>query len=176
MPSTRNPYGRHRPTERKKQLLDHLALGLTPAQAAKAMQEDPRAVSELVKHDRYVIAELEKMEEQRRKDRRITREKVEDIVLRAIDVAESIESPGDMIRGAAELSKLNGLYEPEKKELVIEGSIEHVQKELTSLSDAELLQMLEEERHAIEGEFERLEIDDNEAKDGEHGDSGQPPE
>ncbi len=60
-------------------------------------------------------------------------------MLKAVDLAERIESPGDMIRGAGELAKLNGLYAPEEKKLAIEGSMEHMHKEFEQMSDAQLL-------------------------------------
>ncbi len=158
----RNPYGRSLPTERKRELVDHLDKGLQRAQVAKAMGISPSTVSHILQHDAWVKQEVEVMEERRRDGRRIDREKCEDIVLDAVDLARSIEAPGDMIRGASELAKLNGLYAPEEKKLVVEGSLEHMHKEFEQLSDAELLKLLDEEQHSIEGEFERLvdEVDD----------------
>ncbi len=152
----RNPYGRSFPTDRKRELVGHVDRGLKPAQIAKAMGIERRTVSHIMKQDAWVRQELEEVEERRRDERRIDREKCEDIVLKAVDLAESIESPGDMIRGAGELAKLNGLYAPEEKKLVIEGSMEHMHKEFEQMSDAQLLKLLDEEQHEIEGEFERL--------------------
>lgn len=107
-----------------------------------------------LKKNPWIQEQLQNMVEHVVQRGRVTRNKVEGIVLEAVDIARMKAEPGDMIRGASELNKMHGYYAPEKKEISLEGHIEVQQIE--ALSDTELLELLGDEPDAIEAEFERI--------------------
>lgn len=111
--------------------------------------KDPWVMEQIAKQTQHIVSQA-----------RVTREQVEGIVLEAVDIARLKAEPGDMIRGAAELSKMNGFYAPEKKELSVEGSV--LIKQLEEKTDTELLELLGQEPDVIEAEFERIDGTDSE--------------
>ena len=128
-------------------------MGMPDYQAAKRAGIHETQVSRY-KRDPWIAAQMQELTIGRINKARVTREKVEDIVLEAIDIARIKAEPGDMIRGASELSRMNGYYAPEQKQISLEGHIEIQQ--LEAMSDTQLLEILDEEPDAIEAEFERI--------------------
>ena len=108
----------------------------------------------LLKKNPWVQKQLQGMINQVINRGRTSRAAVEEIVLEAVDIARIKAEPGDMIRGAAELSKMNGYYAPEQKQISLDGHIEV--QHLEAMSDTQLLELLGDEPDSIEAEFERI--------------------
>lgn len=81
----------------------------------------------------------------------MTKRKVIDGFMEAIEMARSLGEPANMIAGWREIGKMCGLYEPQKKEirLSVDGEIRMAQ--LEEMSDEELLKLTEQD--FIEGEL-----------------------
>jgi phage terminase small subunit len=136
--------------------VEGVMMGMSDAQAYARAGYSPRnknGATEMRKNP-WVQEQLQAMTDKLVSRARMTRTKVEDIVLEAIDIARMKAEPGDMIRGASELNKMNGYYAPEEKRISVDGHIEVQQME--AMSDTELLEMLGDEPDAIEAEFERI--------------------
>lgn len=80
----------------------------------------------------------------------MTRRRVVDGILEAIDMAKAKQDPAVMISGWKEVAKICGLNEPQKVQIDINASV--TTEHLRSLSDAELARLLAESE-AIEGEL-----------------------
>lgn len=80
----------------------------------------------------------------------MTRQKVIDGFIESIDMARIKSDPLTMIAGWREVGKMCGFYEPSKSKIEISVNGKVMLEKLSSMSDAELLQLTQE--HA--GEFE----------------------
>lgn len=140
---------------KKAKFVEGVMMGMPASDAYKraGYKHSHHGVS-LIQKDEWVKEQLQKVINTTVNKGRTSRETVEGIVLEAIDIARIKAEPGDMIRGASELSKMNGYYAAEKKEISVEGHIEVQQME--AMSDTELLELLGDEPDAIEAEFERI--------------------
>lgn len=150
------------PTPMKLKFIEGIEVGMTPNQAATyAGSADPvQYANVMTKTDLFVQQEMARIMEERRNDAKMTREKVQNIVLEAVDMAKTLAMPGDMIRGAAELNKMCGFYAPEQVNVNVEAKIRRVQTQFESLSDAELVELIGDKYDPIEAEFRRLENDE----------------
>ena len=72
--------------------------------------------------------------------------------LEAIEQAKLQADPAVQIAGWREIGKMCGYYAPEVKEVNVNVSAKRTIGQLEVLSDAELLEMIEKDRQAIEGE------------------------
>jgi hypothetical protein len=82
----------------------------------------------------------------------IKRLDVLNIMLEAIDMARTLADPATMIKGASEVGKMMGYYEPEKVDLKVNLSEDVFHSKLKQLSDAELLEIASGRSRVIEGE------------------------
>lgn len=73
----------------------------------------------------------------------LTRDKVLEGMLEAIDQAKIIADPLTQIAGWREIAKICGFYAPEVKKIEISGSSKTVLDRMRSMSDEELLQIAE---------------------------------
>jgi len=139
--------------------VEGIMMGMTDVQAFKRAGYTQNCADTLnnLKKNPWVVEQLNKVVDNVSHRARVTRTKVEGIVLEAVDIARMKAEPGDMIRGASELNRMNGYYAAEKKEISLEGHIEVQQIE--ALSDTELLELLGDKPDAIEAEFERIDSD-----------------
>jgi hypothetical protein len=81
-----------------------------------------------------------------------SRKQVLEGFLEAIEQAKLLADPGVQIAGWREIGKMCGYYAPEVKEVNITVGAKRVIGQLEVLSDAELLELIEKDREAIEGE------------------------
>lgn len=96
----------------------------------------------------------------------MTRKRVMDGFLEAIEMARLQASPADMIGGWREIAKMCGYYEPKKVQIdVVHQGVVQL-KALAQLSDGDLLKMIEEGR-VIDGEAELIQDsgDDSDASE-----------
>lgn len=71
-------------------------------------------------------------------------------ILDAIAMARTMADPANMISGAREISKMLGFYEPEKKIIHVTRSQAAIQQCYESLTDQELLEIIEGESTRVE--------------------------
>ena len=91
----------------------------------------------------------------------MTRQKVMEGLLEAVEMAKIQADPTAMIAGWREVGKMCGYYEPVKKQIDVNITGNVVMQRLNKLSDAELLKLIETETaNALEGEFVEVLVDD----------------
>lgn len=91
----------------------------------------------------------------------MTRQKVMEGLLEAVEMAKIQADPTAMIAGWREVGKMCGYYEPVKKQIDVNITGNVVMERLNKLSDAELLKLIETETaNALEGEFTEVLGDD----------------
>ena len=87
------------------------------------------------------------------KTSKMTRKKVMDGLLEAIDMAKLQAEPATMVNGWREIGRMCGYYAAEKHILDINITAKRAVDKLETLSDAELLEMVDRDSEMIEGEF-----------------------
>ena len=91
----------------------------------------------------------------------MTRQKVMEGLLEAVEMAKIQADPTAMIAGWREVGKMCGYYEPVKKQIDVNITGNVVMQRLNKLSDADLLKLIETETaNALEGEFVEVLGDD----------------
>jgi len=83
----------------------------------------------------------------------MTRKKVMDGMLEAIEMAKLQAEPATMVNGWREIGRMCGYYAAERKVLDINITAKRAVDQLETLSDAELLEMIDKDSDMIEGEF-----------------------
>lgn len=117
-----------------------------PASAAQTLMNNPKIKREIAKA-RAEYAEASKM----------TRKKVIDGVMEAIDMARIKAEPGIMLTGWRDVARMCGFNEPTKTKLEITGEAKLVIRQMENMSDAELLQLAQENPDILEGEYVEVE-------------------
>ena len=84
----------------------------------------------------------------------MTRQRVMEGLLEAVEMAKIQADPTAMIAGWREVGKMCGYYEPVKKQIDVNITGNVVMERLNRLSDSELLKLIEQQTtNALEGEF-----------------------
>lgn len=86
----------------------------------------------------------------------MSRKRVMDGFLEAIEQAKLMSEPMTQIAGWREIAKMCGYYAPEVKKIDINVSSQRILSQLETLSDADLLEMIETDAETIEGEAREL--------------------
>lgn len=155
---------------RKRQIefVEYLSVGFTPRQAIQKIGYNTtsksnieNAVNTMMKSP-FVVEELAKLHEENRKEMAITREKVQSIVLEAIDMGRIISDPMAIIRGAQELNKMCGFYAPEEKKITLTAEQRRLTAKYDEISDADLVALVNQRdaSGAIDAEFEDITTED----------------
>lgn len=84
----------------------------------------------------------------------MTKKKVIDGILEAIEMAKIQSDPTPMIQGWTQIAKMCGFMEPTKHKLEVSVNGQVVIQKLQELDDAQLLALADGRSDAIEGEFE----------------------
>jgi hypothetical protein len=152
------PKGKVKATAVKRQkIAEAVLMGMdSPAAIGKYAGYSAGTVRNLMSQDEDIIRMIEEGRKKAFQDSLITRDKVQNIVLDAVDMARQQAMPGDMIRGAQELNKMNGFYAPERKELELGEKTRELISRFEAMSDVELLEAIEHDVDPIEAEFEVL--------------------
>src|SRR5690606_20870408 len=87
----------------------------------------------------------------------VTKKKVIDGMLEAIDMAKIKADPIAMISGWREVGRMCGFYEPTKHKVEVSVNGQLMMQRIQSMTDEELLALVEEDPNAIEGEFSVVE-------------------
>jgi hypothetical protein len=115
------------------------------------------------------VAEERRIQEANCRETNMTRTRVQNMILEAIEFAKLIGDPNAMIRGAAEINKMCGFYAPEKHILELGDNASRFRNRLEALPEDELLRIMDED-DALDVDF--VELDENEGIDGEVVDDG----
>lgn len=126
---------------------------MTPTAAARLAwphlnQPSVRANAEMKRPQIQVAIANERAKYEAASD--ITRRKVIDGFMEAIDMARVQADPTAMIGGWREIAKVCGHYEPTKQELIITFRGERTLRQMEQMSDEDLLKLAHQE---IQGEF-----------------------
>lgn len=142
-------------TAQRAKYIEARGLGMVPLRAAEyAGYKNPESYAYNLEKEPDIIAALAKVQLQNAKLSRMTREKVLDIVLEAIEMARTIQDPTAILRGAQELSKMCGFYAPEKKTLALTDERNKVRGELALMTETDLIELAGGFKGVLEGEFE----------------------
>lgn len=121
--------------------------------AAKAAgYEDPNNCGRMMRNAKIREA-IRKEREAYAKASEMTKKKVIDGFIEAIDLARIKGEPIAMIAGWREVGKMCGFYEPKKIDLQVSVQGQVLLQRLNSMSDQELLAMAEGDPAVLEGEF-----------------------
>jgi phage terminase small subunit len=141
-------------TDKQKLFLEGILRGMPQTTAARAAgyANPSMEANRQLKHPSMQEA-LQLMHRKHEKASHMTRKKVMDGMLEAIEMAKTQSEPGVMVAGWREIGRMCGYYAAEKKEISVSITSKRAVDKLETLSDAELLDMIEKDSEAIEGEF-----------------------
>lgn len=141
-------------TDKQKMFVDGLLRGQTQTIAARsAGYSDPSiAANRLLKMSK-IHEGLAYLQRKYEKSSQMTRKKVMDGLLEAIDMAKLQAEPATMVNGWREIGRMCGYYAAEKRVIDINITARRAVDQLETLSDAELLEMIDKDSDMIEGEF-----------------------
>jgi hypothetical protein len=92
-----------------------------------------------------VIAEIERARQELSDKTTLKRLDTINGILEAIEMARVIADPGVMIKGWVEIGKILGHYAPEVKKIEITTNQRHVRHQLESMSDEDLLAIIDDQ-------------------------------
>jgi len=141
-------------TDKQLKFLDGVLAGMPQTTAARAAGYSAPHVEASRLMGRPQIKEaLQVLHRKHEKASQMTRKKVMDGMLEAIEMAKMQGESGVMVAGWREVGRMCGYYAAEKKVIDVNITAKRAIDKLETLSDAELLEMIEEDGAAIEGEF-----------------------
>lgn len=123
-------------------VLDNVSYGLTLAQACKkaGYKNGSKAAIALKANPKFRQVLNERLNENQQ-NMKMTRDKVQDMVMEAFDIAKLTSDANAMVRAAAEINKMCGFYEAEQAQINLNNSQAALMDRLNELSDEELAQM-----------------------------------
>lgn len=143
-------------TDKQWGALHWASLGFSFLQSCrKAGYLAPEAAVGALKKNKIFMSALDKQLGRNKQDMKMTREKVQAMVLAAYDVARETMDANAMVRAASEINKMCGFYEVEKAEIELNQSKSALIGRLNELSDSELL-LLSQEAESIDPEADQL--------------------
>lgn len=140
--------------DRERIFVESVARGMNQTMAARTAGYEHPAVHghHMMKKPKIqdAVAQFHRKHE---KSVQMTRKKVMEGMLEAIEMAKVQADPGTMVNGWREIGRMCGYYAAERKVIDINISAKRVVDKLETLTDAELLEMISKDEEAIEGEF-----------------------
>ena len=106
--------------------------------------------------DPNFVALVKKLHSKNERMADMSRKRVLDGFLEAIEQAKMLAEPMTQIAGWRELAKMCGYYAPEVKTLNVNVSSQRLLTQLETLSDKDLLELIEQDAEVIEGEAREL--------------------
>lgn len=139
--------------------VDWIATGLTPTAAARksGYSHAPQRGGELLINP-AIRLHIEYHQAQHAKEMGMTRERIQEGLLEAIDVARELGDAGSMIRGWAEVARVTGLNAPAKQEvdITVNAQGEMTKAKLRALPTTQLLELVGQEPAIEDVEFEEI--------------------
>lgn len=144
-------------TEKQKLFVDGILRGMPQTQAARAAgYENPNVEASRLLKTPKINEAVQVLNRKYEKASQMTRKKVMDGMLEAIDMARLQGDPNVMVSGWREIGRMCGYYAAEKKIIDVNITAKRAVDKLEMLTDAELLEMIEQDSEAIEGEFTEI--------------------
>ncbi len=141
-------------TDRQRIFVESIARGMKQTMAARtAGYEGPNVVGCRLMKDPKIQDAIAQFHRKHEKSVQMTRKKVMEGMLEAIEMAKVQSDPNTMVNGWREIGRMCGYYAAERKVIDINISAKRVVDKLETLTDAELLEMIGKDEEAIEGEF-----------------------
>jgi hypothetical protein len=141
----------HYLTDQQRLFVDQIIKGKAPGVAARiAGYANPEIQGHAIVKSPKVQAAIKYLYKKHEKASDMTRKKVMDGMLEAIDMARMQADAGVMVSGWREIGRMCGYYAPEVKKIDISISAKRVIDKLETLSDEDLLQLVEESSQIIE--------------------------
>lgn len=134
--------------------------GMGATQAMKAMGLNPKSSFNTYVSNRKIQAALLKYREDYARSAGIKKADVINGMMEAINMGKSMSDPTAMVSGWREIGKLCGFYEPVRKELTISVQGQQNLTRLQSMSDEDLLALVEQGEDVIEGDFSAVAEDE----------------
>lgn len=125
------------------------AMGLDPKSRTRDFSQNPKVQAALIKH-----------REEYARSAGIKKADVITAMKEAADMAKTLADPMGMVAGWREIGKLCGFYEPVRRELTISVTGQKNLTRLQSMSDQDLLEMIEQGEEIVEGEFSAVAEDE----------------
>jgi phage terminase small subunit len=143
-------------TPKQQLFVDAILAGMTPIQAAKAAgtTKHLQSAASSMASSLTVQRAIEKGRADFEKANLMTKKRVMDGFLEAIDVARLQADSVAMTGGWREIAKMCGYYEPTKHKLEVSVNGQVVIQKLQQLTDEQLLQLADGEADALDGEFQ----------------------
>lgn len=143
----------HYLTEQQRLFVDSIVKGKAPQVAARiAGYAQPERQGYAIVRSPKVAAAIQYLHKKHEKAADMTRKKVMDGMLEAVEMAKLQADPGNMIAGWREIGRMCGYYAPEVKKIDINISTKRVIDKMETLSDEDLVKMIEESSQIIEAE------------------------
>lgn len=140
-------------TDQQRIFVEAIIKGKSPSTAARmAGYAQPESQGYLILKSPKVQEAVRYLHKKHEKVADMSRKKVMDGLLEAIEIAKMQADAGVMVSGWREIGKMCGYYAPEVKKIDINITAKRVVDKLETLSDEDLLQMVEESQSFIEGE------------------------
>ena len=145
-------------TEKQKQFALFMSEGKTQMTAARLARYklNPTNIRQAVAGNPNVQLAVRHLQRKYEESIVASRKQVLEGFLEAIGQAKLMSDPAVQIAGWREIGKMCGYYAPEVKEVNVNIGAKRVIGQLEVMSDAELLEMIEKDREAIESEATRL--------------------
>jgi phage terminase small subunit len=125
--------------------------GANQSDAARAAGYHPTNATQVMRSEDVQLA-LAEARQQITEATTIKRLDVLNIMIEAVDMARTLADPATMIKGASEIGKMMGYYEPEKLNINVNLDENVFHSKLKQLSDAELLEIASGRARVVEGE------------------------
>lgn len=143
----------HYLTDQQRQFVDHIVKGKAPVVAARlAGYANPEKQAYNIVKSPKIAAAIKHLHKKHEKAADMSRKKVMDGMLEAIDMARLQADAGNMISGWREIGRMCGYYAPEVKKIDISISAKRVIDKMETLSDDDLVKMIEDSSQIIEAE------------------------
>lgn len=150
----------HYLTEQQRVFAEQIVKGKPPQTAARiAGYANPEAQGYQIAKSPKVAEAIKYMYRKHEQAAQMTRKKVMDGMIEAIDMARLQADSGNMIAGWREIGKMCGYYAPEVKKIDINITAKRVIDKMETLSDDDLMKMIEDSSQIIEAEATEI-LDD----------------
>lgn len=144
-------------TDQQKIFVDAVMKGAAPLMAARmAGYSQPESQASVIMNSPKIQEAIRYLHKKHEKVSDMNRKKVMDGFLEAIDMARLQADSTAMISGWREIGRMCGYYAPEIKKVDINITTKRVIDKLETLSDDDLLRIVEENQSVIEGEVVEL--------------------
>jgi len=144
--------------KRKEEFAEYVGHGLSWKLAGKRIGVNTEQGVRKYKNDPLVQELLKKIHRENIRALQMDRDKVQAIVLEAVEMGRVQADPLAMIRGAQELNKMCGFYAPEEKRVILTSEQRRTITQFDDMSDEDIAKMIESGNmaEAIEAEFEEI--------------------